>query len=52
MSSINDFVIENGVLKSYSGEGGDIEIPTSVERIAREAFQLCKTIQAVRIPQM
>ena len=51
MSSINDFVIENGVLKSYSGEGGDIEIPTSVERIAREAFQLCKTIQAVRIPQ-
>ena len=27
MSNINDFVIENGVLKKYQGQGGDVAIP-------------------------
>ena len=30
MSDINDFVIENGVLKEYTGPGGDVVIPDGV----------------------
>ena len=30
MSNRNDFVIQNGVLKAYSGQYGDIVIPDEV----------------------
>ena len=33
MSNINDFVIENGVLKKYQGQGGDVVIPEGVTSI-------------------
>lgn len=51
MSNANDFVIENGTLKGYTGPGGNIAVPEGVSTIARDAFQLCKSIQAVHIPQ-
>ena len=38
MSNINDFVIENGVLKEYKGQGGDVVIPASVTSINDRAF--------------
>lgn len=50
MSNASDFVIENGVLKNYVGPGGDVVIPSGVTRIAMEAFQMCRTIDAVKLP--
>ena len=38
MSNLNDFVIENGVLKNYTGPGGDVVVPEGVVDIAANAF--------------
>lgn len=35
----SDFVIENGVLKYYNGNGGDVVIPTGVTSIGDSAFE-------------
>ena len=50
MSNINDFVIENGVLKKYKGPGGDVVIPDSVTSIAGSAFAGCSSLTSVTIP--
>ncbi|MBO5934248.1 MAG: leucine-rich repeat protein [Clostridia bacterium] len=50
MSNINDFVIEDGVLKKYTGAGGDVIIPDSVTRIGDFAFWRCKSLTTVTIP--
>lgn len=36
---LNDFVIENNAIKKYTGNGGNIEIPDSVETVYLEAFK-------------
>lgn len=41
MSNVKDFVIENGVLKKYLGNGGDVVIPDGVYEIGRSAFYEC-----------
>ena len=51
MSNINDFVIENGVLKKYQGQGGDVAIPEGVTSIGREAFYYCQSLTSVVIPE-
>jgi hypothetical protein len=33
MSDLKDFIIENGVLKKYTGEGGDVIIPDGVSKL-------------------
>lgn len=38
LAAENDFVIENGVLMEYKGNGGHVVIPDSVTSIADEAF--------------
>ena len=38
MSNPNDFIIENGVLKKYTGPGGDVVIPDGVTEIGAFAF--------------
>ena len=38
MSNINDFVIENGVLKKYTGSEAEVVIPDAVKEIGVEAF--------------
>ena len=50
MSSTNDFEIENGILKKYTGPGGDVEIPDSVTAIGDEAFQYCHSLTSIVIP--
>ena len=50
MGNMNDFVIENGVLKKYVGPGGDVEIPDSVTSIGFEAFRWCSRLLNVTIP--
>ena len=50
MSNINDFVIENGVLKEYKGQGGDVVIPEGVKSIGDSAFEYCKSLTSIVIP--
>lgn len=50
MSNINDFVIENGVLKKYTGTDSDVIIPDSVAVIGWGAFKECKNFTSVTIP--
>ena len=49
MSSASDFAIENGVLKRYTGSGGDVVIPEGVSFIEMGAFQ-CNDIVSITIP--
>ena len=51
MSNINDFVIENGVLKKYQGQGGDVAIPEGVTSIGASAFSGCSSLTSVVIPE-
>lgn len=50
MSNLNDFVIENGVLKRYEGDGGGVTIPDIVTEIGTWAFRGCDTLTSVTIP--
>ena len=51
MSSMNDFVIENGVLKKYVGPGGDVVVPEGVIEIGENAFRDKKLITSISIPE-
>ena len=39
MSNINDFVIEDGVLKKYEGNDSEIHIPEGVARRTRRKIK-------------
>ena len=51
MSNPSDFVIENGVLKKYSGPGGDVIVPEGVTCIGNEAFVLCRVLTNITLPE-
>ena len=38
MSNVNDFIIENGVLKKYTGNDIEVVIPDGVICIGQQAF--------------
>ena len=50
LSDPADFVIENGVLVSYVGIGGDVVIPDGVTCIGDNAFSGCSSLTSVWIP--
>ena len=50
MSNINDFIIEDGVLVKYKGDGGDVVIPDGVTRIGENAFCVCSSLISITIP--
>lgn len=50
MSNINDFVIENGSLKKYTGTEAEVVIPEGVKYISGGVFANCTTIESVYIP--
>lgn len=50
MSSINDFVIENDVLKKYTGKDSVVTIPEGVTSIENMAFSKCSSLTSVSIP--
>ena len=47
----NGFVIEKGVLKKYTGSGGDITIPDGVKSIENYAFGNSPSVTSVTIPK-
>ena len=51
MSNISDFVIEKGVLKKYTGPGGDVVIPDGVTEIGDYVFYKSKTLTSVSFPK-
>jgi putative transposon-encoded protein len=47
---MKDFVIENGILVEYTGEGGSVVIPEGVTIIGNSAFFGCSKLTDVVIP--
>lgn len=45
-----DFIINDGVLTQYIGEGGDVVIPEGVQSIGNKAFWCCRKMTSVTIP--
>lgn len=48
----DDFIVENGVLLAYQGNGGDIKIPDGVTEIADSVFYLRTDITSVDLNQV
>ncbi|MBE6751629.1 MAG: DUF4132 domain-containing protein [Ruminococcaceae bacterium] len=51
MSDIGDFVIENGVLKKYTGKETEVGIPEGVTKIGDRCFANSTKIKTVTIPK-
>lgn len=45
-----DFVIRDGVLEKYIGDGGDVVIPETVKSIYGYAFMDCTNVTSVTLP--
>lgn len=50
MCNLDDFVIENGILKKYIGSGGDVEIPEGITEIGFNAFNKVQDLESVILP--
>jgi hypothetical protein len=47
---MSDFIIEDGVLMKYVGNGGDVVIPDGVTEIGERSFYECENLINVTIP--
>ena len=46
-----DFSMKDGVLKKYTGTGGDVVIPDGIVKIGKFAFESCLSLKSVVIPE-
>ena len=51
MSNASDFLIEDGILKKYTGPGGDVVVPEGVMSIGGSAFSFCSKLISVTLPK-
>ena len=51
MNNINDFIIENNILKKYMGKDCEVVIPKGVTKIDSNAFDSCEDVTRVVIPE-
>lgn len=49
--SSDDFVIETGMLKKYTGNGGSVIIPNGVTSIGESAFWYCRGLKSITVPK-
>lgn len=49
-TNLDDFEIENGVLKKYRGSDSDVIIPEGVTSIGKGAFDSCISLKTITIP--
>ena len=47
---MSEFVIENGILKEYTGDPEHVVIPNSVTAIGQNAFMDCEQLSSVVLP--
>ena len=45
------FVIEDGVLRGYTGKGGDVAVPRGVTAIGPRAFVRSEKLTGIAIPE-
>ena len=50
MSCAADFIIENGVLIKYVGQGRKVIVPDGVHEIGEWAFAQCDTVESINLP--
>ena len=48
--SNSDFIIDNGILKTYKGQGGKVIVPYGVSEIGESAFNGCDSLTSITIP--
>lgn len=51
MDNADEFIIEDGVLDRYKGDGGDVIIPEGVTNIGYFAFGYCSNLKSITIPK-
>ena len=51
MDRPEEFIIANGVLKKYSGAGGEVSVPDGVNAIGDGAFLFCRSLTGVTLPE-
>ena len=51
LMSKRDFVIKNGVLIQYTGSGGDVAVPESLQSIGSRAFYKCEGLTSITLPK-
>ncbi|MBR5284757.1 MAG: leucine-rich repeat protein, partial [Clostridia bacterium] len=51
MDGKHNFNIQNGILQRYSGPGGELTIPAGVTAVGRSAFEGCRTLTAIHLPE-
>ena len=49
MKNTSAFEIEDGILKSYIGHGGDVVIPEGIRAIGKRAFWNCREVTSITI---
>lgn len=47
---MDDFLIKDGILKKYNGDGGSVEIPEGVIEISKNVFRDREDILSIKIP--
>ena len=51
MSGIEGFVIENGVLRLYTGTDASVSVPRGVIALGQDAFRECRTLEHITLPE-